>query len=281
MLDIRRGTYSEGYAPRDGDAVYSSLWDSCIGAYHPGLGQSGSTVRDISGRKNHGTMLESMVPATGWAMRQGIPALYGSGAANSITCGILPTFEKLSVSAWINFSSVTARNDAFGIWDNSNGYIFLITAGISSGNISFYVSDNSSFPVAISGTVTADTWYHVAGTYDGVNMRLYINGLLHATTATTVVPPVVTETLRLCSSGWITINARQYFTGYLTDVRIYNRAITSAEVSLLARRPGIAYELAPRRYFVGESVASAGHPASRRMGGVKFAGNQSLGINRW
>jgi hypothetical protein len=39
----------------------------------------------------------------------------------------------------------------------------------------------------------------------------------------------------------------QRFAGSLSDMRIYNRQLSPQEIALLAMRPGIAYEMAPRR----------------------------------
>jgi hypothetical protein len=50
--------------------------------------------------------------------------------------------------------------------------------------------------------------------------------------------------------------------GFIGDIGVYNRALSPNEIRLLASRPGIAYELAPRRR---SSVAVAAS-TSRRYG---------------
>jgi len=47
--------------------------------------------------------------------------------------------------------------------------------------------------------------------------------------------------------GWN--GADQGTTAQLSDVRIYSHALSANEISLLVRRPGIAYELAPRKFY--------------------------------
>jgi len=65
---ILPGTYQNGFAPRDGEPLFPELWDGCVGAWNPGLGPSGLTLRDWSPYKNHGT-LTNMDAGTDWVMR--------------------------------------------------------------------------------------------------------------------------------------------------------------------------------------------------------------------
>jgi hypothetical protein len=46
--------------------------------------------------------------------------------------------------------------------------------------------------------------------------------------------------------------------GQFGDTRIYNRALSPNEIRLLAQRPGIAYELAPRKtYFIQAATSTS------------------------
>jgi hypothetical protein len=74
--------------------------------------------------------------------------------------------------------------------------------------------------------LAANTWSHLAATYDGTTLRLYVNGVQVATRA--VVAPLLTSTgaLRL---GGNSIRG-EYFQGRLDEVRLYNRALTSTEI---------------------------------------------------
>ena len=54
----------------------------------------------------------------------------------------------------------------------------------STGQIIFTVKDDtSSAAVTSSGALALSTWYHVAGVYDGANVKLYLNGLLNTEAA--------------------------------------------------------------------------------------------------
>ena len=81
------------------------------------------------------------------------------------------------------------------------------------------------------GTLEADTWYHLAGTYDGEELKAYKDGVLITTNDAPSGPPVVeTGTLKLGRHA----TAEQYFTGTVDEVRIYDRALSAQEVLFLS-----------------------------------------------
>lgn len=118
-----------------------------------------------------------------------------------------------------------------------------------SGNISFgsHIGDASRtdkvcFRISTDGTlgaltdlystngVAVDEWHHFCGTYDGVEMRLYLDGMLNSSQAKTGNIHVSSEALRVGTysyySGW-------YFNGTLDEVALWNRTLSPTEVTLL------------------------------------------------
>jgi hypothetical protein len=75
--------------------------------------------------------------------------------------------------------------------------------------------------------LTSGNWYHVVGTYDGTNIKLYINGSLNQTTASSTAP--------VRNAGGHRIMRRwdlgDYWGGNLAVLRLYSRALSSTEVS--------------------------------------------------
>ena len=86
------------------------------------------------------------------------------------------------------------------------------------------------------GATTAlpiNAWSHVAATYDRVNMRLYINGVQVAVKANTTAIATSTGPLRLGGNSiW-----GEWFAGQLDEVRVYDRALTAAQVVADRDRP--------------------------------------------
>ena len=75
-------------------------------------------------------------------------------------------------------------------------------------------------------SLTLNTWTHLAATYDGTTLRLYVNGSLVGSRA--VANPLLTSTGVLRFGGnsvW-----GEFFAGRIDEVRLYNRALTVAEI---------------------------------------------------
>ncbi|TSC88000.1 MAG: hypothetical protein G01um10145_949 [Microgenomates group bacterium Gr01-1014_5] len=79
-------------------------------------------------------------------------------------------------------------------------------------------------------------WLHAVFTYDGANIKGYANGVLEVTTPSTGSITANAVNLWL---GRYNSSTTKYFPGRIDDVRLYNRALTPAEVSqLYAFAPG-------------------------------------------
>lgn len=72
-------------------------------------------------------------------------------------------------------------------------------------------------------------WYHIVATYDMQNFKLYVNNTLQVTTAETATPFNNTSGFRIMRNADTTWAG--YWGGYLGAVRIYNRALSAAEVT--------------------------------------------------
>jgi hypothetical protein len=82
---------------------------------------------------------------------------------------------------------------------------------------------------AFSGPTASplNAWTHLAMTYDGAMLRLYVNGTQVATRAAGGLIQSVTAPL------WIGGNSPygEYFTGLIDEVHVYNRALAAAEIT--------------------------------------------------
>ena len=70
------------------------------------------------------------------------------------------------------------------------------------------------------------TWYHAAITYDNGSPKIYINGILDASSSSTLTPA---SSYYGNDVGRLGVGS-QYFDGRISNLQVYNRALTAQEV---------------------------------------------------
>jgi hypothetical protein len=103
------------------------------------------------------------------------------------------------------------------------------------------------FDIAGVGTVTSTTlpppamWTHVAGTYDGAVMQLYVNGAVVASHAATGTIPDGPDPFCIGTKPpnpsplMDTVAAGDHFNGLIDEVHLYGRALSLHEIQTLAQ----------------------------------------------
>ena len=84
-----------------------------------------------------------------------------------------------------------------------------------------------------TAALAVDTWTHLALTYDGATLRLYVNGVQVASQART--GNLVTSANPLQIGGDSIFG--QYFQGSIDEVRIYNQALSPSEIQADMQTP--------------------------------------------
>ena len=77
-----------------------------------------------------------------------------------------------------------------------------------------------------TATLTANTWAFLTETYDGSTLRLYVNGTQVASTPHTGAISTSTNPLQIGGDSLY----GQYFAGLIDNVRVYNVALTAAQI---------------------------------------------------
>jgi concanavalin A-like lectin/glucanase superfamily protein len=81
------------------------------------------------------------------------------------------------------------------------------------------------------GDLEADTWYNLAGSYDGEDLKAYKNGVLMATNSDPSGPTnAETNSLKLGRHA----AAEQYFAGSVDEAMVYDRVLSGGEIMFLA-----------------------------------------------
>lgn len=141
--------------------------------------------------------------------------------------------DYITLEAWIK-----ADSWATNIWENviiskdgwatgSEGYT--LRAG-ANGSLSFNIGSAGNWVEVVSTPLMATgQWYHVAGTYDGLNLRIYINGEEVNSTAHTGVIAQGTYDLNIGRIAY-TVGGNRYFDGALDEVRVWSAALTQTSI---------------------------------------------------
>jgi hypothetical protein len=151
--------------------------------------------------------------------------------------------DTYTLSAWVRYTGV--QNDqTLGRWEvlekadaywmnvRVNGLIRVggFYGGCSGPNVWQYLDSTRAIPVL--------RWEHVASTYDGTWLRVFINGWPAGAKRVTGRTCVSSEPLAVGAKNNPAKGLLEAFwDGRVDDVRIYNRALTSDEIRELAARP--------------------------------------------
>lgn len=230
--DINSNGQIVGYGWTDQDQWHAFLMnpippEDCLVAHWQLDESSGSTAEDSAG--NNDGVLHSDPQ---WRPSNGRMngALEFDGLDDYVDCGNNSVFDitdEITVAAWVNISRVNVD------WQT------IVAKGDSAWRLST-AEDEMRFHFAVTGgppwnyvngdtVVDADEWHHVCGTYDGMNMRLYVDGMEDSAS-----PVAESNGVSVCEYNvFIGENEEQrgrYWDGLIDDVRIYNCPLTTAEV---------------------------------------------------
>jgi hypothetical protein len=209
---------------------------------------SGSTARDSSPSRNNGTLSGATWTTSGKAGG----ALSFDGSNDRVTvpdASSLDLTKALTLEAWVRPRSI-GRYDPILLKETSGGSVYDLYAANSALRPAV---DLGNYQVsAPSGTTATNTWTHVAATYDGSVARLYVNGV--QVSARTGVPNVPTSSGSLRIGG-TTLWAGEWFNGFIDELRIYNRALSQADIAADMSTPIAAAVSAARRYGNAKTTA--------------------------
>ena len=182
---------------------------------------SGTTVYDLSGYGNHGTMVNN-VYSNG-------TAFVFDGSIDYINCGSdssLDITSTITLAAWVNASSISSNGHVIGKAQYGNGYILhydTVYEGPTGGGFQTTNVDNEAFEWGEN--IDINQWYCVYYTFDGSTERGYYNGtLINSKSNVGSISPNASQDLK------IGMNSSDCWNGQIAAVSIYNRALTAQEV---------------------------------------------------
>lgn len=127
--------------------------------------------------------------------------------------------------------------------DNSGREYLLVWSTLYSGSILFRIFDTTSDGSGTNvykdayytlGSVASGSWHHVTATYDGINMKLYYDGVDVTTNASSGNYTAMGDKNIPITMGKFANSTSSSFKGYLDTTRIWNTALTSAQAYKIA-----------------------------------------------
>ncbi|MCP4058967.1 MAG: LamG domain-containing protein, partial [Pseudoalteromonas sp.] len=130
---------------------------------------------------------------------------------------------------------LNTSNGIFSKWNTSSGDWSFISAIINDKPyISFSTTGSDNNELTGATDIVVDQMYMITATYDGSTLKLYANGVEDANSlSVTGNVYISSESLRIGSVRDNNIGSILYFTGSLAMPMIYNRALTSTEITAL------------------------------------------------
>src|SRR5258705_161725 len=185
---------------------------------------SGTTVADVSGNNNNGT-----ISAATWTTAGKFgSALVFNGTSAQVT---VPNATSLQLTTGMTLEVWVFPTGSLAGWravldKNVDGYYLMASSDPNNrpavGGTWTGGNQNRAAPTALGLNV----WTHLAATFDGATVRLYVNGVQVASQAQTAPLATTTGTLQIGGDSY----PNEFFAGRIDEVRIYNRALTQAEI---------------------------------------------------
>lgn len=227
-------------------ALWAGSLTGMVGNWHIDE-EKGQTVSDLSGNRLHGTLgptsaVEAEDPV--WTTRRfDTAALEFDGVEDYVRVRHSNALQpaRISVEAWVRGTTVFTDHPRAIVAKSADGChkgAYSIYTG-NDGGISFYVASADSYaesPAADPAIVWDGAWHHVVGTYDRKAVRFYLDGA-EVGTGTPASFPIGYNTFTARDmyigdyDGGLQCGNQGNFAGSIDDVRVWNRALTPAEVA--------------------------------------------------
>jgi hypothetical protein len=198
---------------------------------------TGTIVSDTSGNGNNGA-LYNMDGSTCWVDGKPGKALMFNGIDDYVSIPDSDTLHQTSaitVAFWIKAASEQPSSDLFTVIEKSHSNIdysgWYFQSQYDKKGVSFGFGNGSDWNNGTGSDVVLadDVWHFVTGTYDGTQVKFYIDGNLESSKITT--GQIATNNRPINIGHWGA--GERYFKGIIDEVRIYNRALSDAEIQAL------------------------------------------------
>ena len=236
--------------------------------YYPFAGNT----NDVVGTSN-GVINGNGVTVSTQGGKFGSGALYVPGTGGNVQMGSLPSMasgtQARTISAWVQMTAVPANgynSNIFGFLNYSNNhpnqtdsFYFDNSSSDPNGSGPFFTEYYNDTNPVLSNAQALSGWHMLTAAWDGNvadSIQIYVDGVntgnpLPATNTQT--PPVASNIV----DAFGVDTGRPNFEGYLDDLRVYNRALSDADVAqLYAYQPGASLPVSTVLQIGGSGAAT-------------------------
>jgi hypothetical protein len=258
-VTLHAPSYAGGFASPERGLIDRSQWDGVTGAWCPSLGATGLTLRDHSGRGNHGT-LANVLLSSAWASPAGLAL---DGTNDEINLGRLLNTAAGTVSLWIR---TTDTNVATRVFTDTGGYCYVDLQSAGSVRASLY--DTGYKRVTVSTTdVTDGLWHLIVMRWDSTSMTIQVDSdALGSVAAGAINSGVSGYDFVVGGTG----AAGSHTAMDVDDIRIWHRAISAGEITR-------SYRLGPGGMYRRQLTHNVKTPAAGRINSLVGVGGGMIG----
>ena len=154
------------------------------------------------------------------------------GTDDYIDCGTISlSGSQITLEAWVKPESFQGNspyitNIVGEEGDGNSAFIRFGDASLANNKPQFVLAISEQIKLDGNTELIADVWYHLAASYDGSNMRIYVNGIEDASVSQSGAFTANT-TFYIANIG---ATGGRYFDGQIDEVRVWNDVRTEVEI---------------------------------------------------
>ena len=197
-----------------------------------------NSIYDISNTQN------TLVPYNNISLVSNHLYFRGAGPTGATTSNVDYIYVGGTNSSYCNLSQVTLEAWCNPDITNLYQYLFSNSRDISQAGLNGYelyirngygifqiLNNGVKVQVNTLSLIPINVWSHISATYDGVDLKIYINGVLNRTINSAMgigIPS--TYAMYIGRMGYIGGGGNYVYKGYIDISRIYNRSLSSSEL---------------------------------------------------
>ena len=214
------------------------LLDDLVGYWRLDDGTGSASARDLSGRGNNGALIGLNVNGAWVPGRSGTGIEVGASGWIVVTpsASLDSISDRITIAGWVylegtivSWGTAASRQINSGIDQH-----YHLALSVDARPNLFVATATEGVRLTANDAVLPRTWVHLAGTYDGMFARLYVNGVIAGTQPLSGLFAADTTPLIIGGNGNDGTGVpTELFPGRIDEIMLYRRALTGEEIGRL------------------------------------------------